>query len=71
MGAQQYQKAVDDFTTAIAHGQTESWIYNNRAYAYGELGRKNDALQDYATVLHTEPSNQDALQGQAWVKSGQ
>ena len=54
-------KAIADFTKAIALAPTSAQPYENRAIAYEKKGAKDKAMADYRAVLKIEPDNQPAI----------
>ncbi|HTQ55600.1 MAG TPA: tetratricopeptide repeat protein [Bryobacteraceae bacterium] len=71
--AEQYQKAVDTLSKAIALRPDLPRLYEARGGAYWYDGRFSEAIEDFTHVLEADPDNADAhsSRGQALAESGQ
>ena len=54
--AQQYQKAIDAYSRAIALDPSYVWAYYNRGNAYSDLKQYKEAVADYDRALALDPS---------------
>ena len=52
-----YQKALEEFTTATIIDQTNPDAFNNLGFAYTNLDRLDEALEAYGKVLELDPKN--------------
>ncbi len=55
-----YDRAIAEYTKAIAHGSHEAKIYFNRGLAYYGKNDHNSAIADYAQALKISPRDADA-----------
>jgi tetratricopeptide (TPR) repeat protein len=53
----QFERAIDDFTRAIAIRSAFAEAYLGRADAEERLGRLEDSASDYRRALELDPSN--------------
>src|SRR5262249_8701152 len=63
----QYDKAVADFTQAIAVDPKYARPLYNRGVAYGKLGQYDKAIADYETFLKLRPNHAGAHNSLAWL----
>ena len=61
----QTEKAIDDYSTAIKNGVSESQAYFNRAGLYQTQGEYKLALKDFNKAVLLEPLNTDYRYGRA------
>jgi tetratricopeptide (TPR) repeat protein len=52
-----YQKALEEFTTATIIDPKNPDAFNNLGFAYTNLDRLDEALESYGTVLELDPNN--------------
>lgn len=60
----QHQKAVEDFNIAIedfnetiSRNPKDAWAYDNRGFAYAELGQYQKAIENYSQALTLNPKD--------------
>ena len=58
----EYQKAVEDLTLALKHGELAGKIYTNRGLAYAGMGDRVRAMEDYRRAFSARP-----LDGRSFV----
>jgi len=56
-------RAIADYTEAIALDPNDAIAYSNRGVAYKKKGDKEQAIADFRTALEINPSDQDAKEG--------
>ena len=56
----QYQKQIDDLTSAIKINPTLADLYERRADAYYQLGQLQNAIDDFTTATSLNPASSDA-----------
>lgn len=67
---QQYQRAVDAYNVAIKMNDRNPGVYFDRGVAYTALGKQNEALADFITVIQLNESWQSQVQ-QALLNNNQ
>ncbi len=67
LGLQDYVRARDTASQAIAINQQNAQAWNYRAIAHNKLGRFNDAVYDASFALALAPGNTPALQSRSWA----
>ena len=65
-----FEKAIQDYTSAIACEPKAADAYANRAVALCKLGYFNDAIGDYDKAIVISPNNVDMYAERAALKSG-
>ena len=50
-----YEEAISDFTKAIELNQEYAYAYNNRGYAYYNLGKNEEAISDLTKAIELNP----------------
>jgi protein O-mannosyl-transferase len=63
----QYDRAVQDYTEAIAIDPSQDKAYHNRGWAYRELGQIDKALKDYDTAIRLNPRYASAYNNRGLV----
>jgi len=56
-----YSSAASEFDAAVGLAPDSAAAYLGRAQAYAQLGREDEALDDFAQAASLEPADQDAL----------
>ena len=51
-----YEQAIDYYTRLIQADRNDSWAYQNRSYAYGEIGELEKSEADYKKACEIDPS---------------
>ena len=64
-----YTNAIIDFTIAIKSNPNYADAYNNRGWAYYDLGDYNAAISDYTTAIKLDPGNEYAYNNRGLVYS--
>ena len=64
---QVYDKAVDDFTSAIGLDPTNADFYHNRGFSCRKQGKYNLALEDYMEAIKRNPKHSRAYYNRAFV----
>ena len=52
-----YDRAIELYTKYIEHHPKSSGAYNNRAIAYNNLGKQQEALADYKKAIELDPND--------------
>ena len=61
----EYEKAIDDFTTAIEISPKDTRVYTNRGLTYRMLKRYDDSLRDFNKSLELNPLWPDTFYGRS------
>ena len=67
MGVQDFSKAAELASRAIALNGRNAQAWNDRAIAYNKLGRYSDAVHDASFALGLKEGNAAALQTRSWA----
>jgi tetratricopeptide (TPR) repeat protein len=68
MEAKNYTGAINDFSKSILLKATNADVFNNRGFAYYNLGQYNKAIRDYKKCLKLNPADEDALSNKILAK---
>jgi hypothetical protein len=55
-----FDKAIDDYSTAIELNPNDAVVYNNRGIAYGMQGKLNEAIVDFSKTIELDPKYAEA-----------
>lgn len=53
----QYEETISSLSDQIEKGNLESAVFNNRGLAYSEIGRLDEALEDFDKAIELDPRN--------------
>jgi tetratricopeptide (TPR) repeat protein len=63
----EYEKSIELLSKAIEIKPSDIYSYNNRAWDYLEIGRKDLAHIDFKTILKYDPKNTAAIYGLGYI----
>jgi len=66
---EQHQSAIDDLTKAIALDSKSIGLYRFRALEFGKLGKYEEALADYETIITLTPNDKQAIRCREYMSS--